>query len=247
MPDPTNGYTSSEIVDRVITYVGNTSLEFKEYVQQTVPLAIFRFCKMHDWSFLRKTNLVLNTANNQAEYELSVANIGYLMAASDVELIRAEEDAVVLKKVDLNQIRRLDPANDDGNTNNTPAYWAAIGDNRIRIWPPSVKAMELKIDGKITPTVPDPESTSEMNDFLSIPHKYQEALIEYVIGIALDRENDDRAAVKKQEAMALIRADILDDMRSLGDSENPRIKSLEEARFDGIGSNIAPGFDPYGD
>jgi len=48
--------------------------------------------------------------------------------------------------------------------------------------------------------------------------------------------------------MALIRADILDDMRNLGDTENPRIKSLMEARFDGIdGNNDVPGFNVWDD
>lgn len=105
--------------------------------------------------------------------------------------------------------------------------------------------MSLKIDGKITPTVPDPDS---MTSALPIPYKYQESLIEYVIALALDRENDDRAPVKKQEAMALIRSDILDDMRNLGEVENPRIKSLFESRFDGIsGNNDVPGFNAWDD
>jgi len=238
MPNPTQGYTSSEIVDRVTNYVGNTSQHFKEYVQQAVPLAIFRFCKMHDWSFLRKSGLTLSTVADQAEYDLSVANIGFLMAATDVETIRAEADGVVLKRIDLNQIRRLDAENNDGSENDTPSHWAVAGDNTIRIWPPSVKVMDLKIDGKITPN-----TTS-----LSIPYKYQESFIEYVVAMALDRENDDRATAKKQEAMALVRSDILDDMRNLGDTENPRIKSMLEARFDGTnGSNIIPGFNSWDD
>jgi hypothetical protein len=66
--------------------------------------------------------------------------------------------------------------------------------------------------------------------------------------MALDRENDDRATAKKQEAMALVRSDILDDMRNLGDTENPRIKSMLEARFDGIGgNNDVPGFNSWDD
>lgn len=251
MPDPTQGYTSAEVVDRVVNYVGNTSAHFKEFVQQAVPLAIFRFCKMHDWSFLKKTGLTLNTVTGQAEYDLTVANLGHLMAATDVEIIRAEADSVVLRRLDLNQLRRYDPGNDDGSSNDTPIYWAPAGDNRIRIWPPTVKTMALKLDGKITPSVPNPESSVDMNEFISslssIPHKYQESLIEYVIALALDRENDDRAVGKKQEAMALIRSDILDDMRNLSEVENPRIKSLNESRFDGLSDNIVPGFDPYGD
>jgi len=238
MPNPSTGFTYTEIKDRVVNFVGNESPEFQTYVEQSIPLAEFRFCKMHDWSFLRKTGLTLSTVADQAEYDLSVANIGFLMAATDVETIRAEADGVVLKRIDLNQIRRLDAENNDGSENDTPSHWAVAGDNTIRIWPPSVKVMDLKIDGKITPN-----TTS-----LSIPYKYQESFIEYVVAMALDRENDDRATAKKQEAMALVRSDILDDMRNLGDTENPRIKSMLEARFDGTnGSNIIPGFNSWDD
>lgn len=222
MPNNISGFTYTEIKERVINYIGNTSEKFSTYVDQSIPMAEFRFCKMHDWSFLRKSGLTLSTVADQAEYDLSVINIGFLMAATDVETIRAEADGVVLKRVDLNQIRRLDAKNDDGSENDTPSYWAVAGDNTIRIWPPSVKVMDLKIDGKITPTF----------DTTIIPYKYQESFIEYVIALALDRENDDRAAGKKQEAMALIRTDILDDMRNLGETENPRIKSMLEIKFD---------------
>ena len=218
----TAGYTGNDVVSRVVNYIGNNSSSFETYVRQAVPLAVFRFCKMHDWSFLRKSGLTLSTVADQAEYDLSVANIGFLMAATDVETIRAEADGVVLKRIDLNQIRRLDAENNDGSENDTPSHWAVAGDNTIRIWPPSVKVMDLKIDGKITPTF----------DTTIIPYKYQESFIEYVIALALDRENDDRAAGKKQEAMALIRTDILDDMRNLGETENPRIKSMLEIKFD---------------
>lgn len=233
MPNSTTGFTYTEIKDRVINFVGNNSDEFATYVEESIPLAEFRFCKMHDWNFLRKTGLTLNTVTGQAEYDLTVANIGFLMAANDVETIRAEDDAVVMKKMDLNQIRRLDAENTDGSSIDTPSFWAVVADNKIRIWPPTVKVMALKIDGKITPNTTT----------LSIPYKYQESFIEYVIAMALDRENDDRATAKKQEAMALVRSDILDDMRNLGDTENPRIKSMLEARFDGIGgNNDIPGF-----
>lgn len=228
MPNTSTGFTYSEIKDRVVNFVGNSSQEFQEYVEQSIPLAEFRFCKMHDWSFLRKTGLTLATSTGQAEYDLSVANIGFLMAATDVETIRAESSNVVLKKLDLNQLRRIDADNDDGSAIDTPTYWSVVGDNTIRIWPPTVKELDLKIDGKITPST----------ESLSIPYKYQESFIEYVIAMALDRENDDRAPAKKQEAMTLVRQDILDDMRNLGDIENPRIKSLMEARFDGSVASI---------
>lgn len=241
MPNVTQGFLYSEIVTRVKTYIGNESAGFQTYVEQTLPLAEFRFCKMHDWGFLRKTGLVLTTQLSTAEYTLEPATIGYHMAATDVETIRAEVDGVVLKRMDLNQIRRFDVENDDGSAQDTPMFWAPASDNKIRLWPPSTKAMTLQIDGKITPVPPSVLSA----EYPTIPYKFQESFIEYVIAMALDRENDDRAQAKKQEALALIREDIKADLANLSDVENPRIKSLLEARFDGLSDSLdVPGFGP---
>ena len=240
MPNTTSGFSYAEIVSRVQNYIGNDSLGFQTYVEQTLALAEYRFCKMHDWGFLRRTGLTLTTSLATAEYTLSSATIDYYMAATDVETIRAEVDGVVLKRVDLNQIRRFDTANDDGSAEDTPMYWAPIEDNKIRLWPPSTKVIALKIDGKITPA-----PTNNFANYPVIPYKYQESFIEYVISMALDRENDERAPMKKQEALALIKQDIQADLANLSDVENPRIKSLLEARFDGMSDSLdVPGFEP---
>lgn len=232
MPNSTSGFTGNEIASRVQSFVGNYSSSFLTYVQQTLPLAEFRFCKMHDWKFLKRTGLSLAITNGTAEYDLSVATIGFYMAASDVESIYDETNGIYLKKVDLNQIRRLDPQTDDGSSTDNPVLWAEVRDNRIRIWPPSIETGTLKIDGKVTPVALD-----NLANFPTIPYRYQESFIDYVIAMALERENDERAPGKKAEAMQLIRADIQDDMYNSGGNDEPRIKSMFEKRQDGIGAN----------
>ena len=235
------GLTYAEIVSHVAKYVGNQSADFLEYVRQTVLLAEQRYMKMHDWSFLRKTDLSLSVTSGTAEYNLtfSVSGKNYTMAANEVETIRAEADNVVLKRVMLDEIRRLDPDNNDGSANDTPSYWAVAGQNRIRIWPPTTKNITLKIDGKVSPEQPDYNSFG--NEYPAIPVKFQEGFIEYVKAMALDRENDQRALQKKQEAMTLILQDIQSDLEI-----DDRIRSLEEFRYDGIGSLLdIPGFRPW--
>jgi hypothetical protein len=233
MPNDTSGFTGNEIVSRVVKYVGNTTTEFQTYIQNTLPLAEFRFCKAHDWEFLHKTNLSLAVTNGTREYELSVANIGYYMSAENVESIYHEDKGVYLKRKNLQEIRRFDPQNDDGSATDTPTMWAPSGDNKILLWPPTFETSTLKIDGKVSPG-----ALSTLTNFPTIPYRYQESFIEYVVAMALDRENDDRASSKKQEALALIREDIKDDLRQLSNVENPRIQSMREARFDGSGANL---------
>jgi hypothetical protein len=187
---------------------------------------------MHDWRFLHKTGLSLAVTNGTSEYSLTTGTVGFYMAASDVENIYDPASGIYLKKVDLNQLRRMDPQDDDGSSSDTPTMWAEIGDNRIRLWPPNVATGTLKIDGKITPSAFD-----NLASFPTIPYRYQESFIEYVIAMILDRENDNRAPAKKQEAMALIQADIRDDMANTGGNDEPRIRSMFEKANDGVGGN----------
>jgi len=215
------GFTYQQIKDHVIAYIGNTSAEFESYLDSLLVMAEQRYFKMHDWSFTYKTNLPLLTNYSTNEYELKPETIGYFMAATNVESIRCEDDNVYLIKLDLQQLRRIDANSNDGSANVPPLYWAIAGDNRIAFWPTKIKSTLLKIDGKITPAL-------DLSGSPAIPMRYQEAFIEYVKALALDRENDDRAQGKKIEALNLIRQDIQDDMRSLGDAENPRIKSITE-------------------
>lgn len=239
MPNITSGFLYSEIVSRVVNYIGNESSSFRTYVEQTIPLAEFRFCKLHDWSFLYKTGLPLNVTTGQAEYDLTVGTLGFFMAANDIEIVRAEADNLVLKKVDITEIRRLDADNNDGASTDTPNSWAIVGDNRIRIWPPTFKTSQLKIDGKITPVAADVGSYN--TSYPVIPYRFQEGFIEYIIAIALDRENDQRALQKKQEAMSIILQDIQSDLQL-----DTRIRSQEEFRYDGIGELLdIPGFRPW--
>lgn len=216
-----NGFTYANIKNHIIRYIGNNSTEFADYVDDLILMAEHRYLKMHDWSFTYKTGLTLTVTSTQNEYELRSNTIGHFMAANDVESIRSQVDNVYLLKTDLAQLRRLDAGMQYGSSLMPPIYWAIAGDNRIHFWPSIMKPGQLKIDGKITPSL-------DLSGSPTIPMRYQESFIEYIKALALDRENDDRAPVKKAEALALVRQDIQDDMRGLGDSENPRIKSLTE-------------------
>lgn len=232
MPSSTLGFTGTEIVNKVISYVGNTKSDFQSYVEQLLPLAEFRFCKMHDWRFLNKQNLPLTVVNGTSEYTLNTGTIGYYMAADDVETIWDNTNGRVLKKVTLKDLRRFDPKKDDGSATDQPTHWAPVEDNKVEIYPPQFAGQTLRVDGKITPS-----ALTTLSNYPTIPYKYQESFIEYVIAMALDRENDDRASTKKAEAVELIKLDIKNDVSSKGDIDSPRLRSEREAAVDGVGGS----------
>lgn len=230
MPSNTSGFSGNEILARIVSFVGNNTTTFSTYVAQTLPLAEFRFCKIHPWRFLYKSALPLTVASGTNEYDLSIATLGYYMTAEDVETIYDETNGVVLKKTTVKDLRRLDPKVNDGSANDRITHWAPLSDNRIMVYPKVFGVTTLKLDGKITPG-----ALTTLSNYPTIPYRYQESFIEYVTALALAKENDDRADSMKLGAIQMFIEDIKDDVRSQGDVHEPRIRSLREASFDGIG------------
>lgn len=233
MPNAVSGFTAAEIVSYIQNFTGNTSADFGTFLEQTIPLAEFRYCKAHDWRFLYKVNLPLSVASGTDEYTLNSSSIGYYMQADDVKNIYNATEGIYLKKTSLETIRRADPDSDDGSTSEFIAAWAPIGDNKIILYPKVFADTDLRIDGKILPT-----ALFTTSNYPTIPIHYQDSFIAYVLFLALDRENDDRAGAKRQEAMELITRDIQADLAGQGSAaDEPRIKSAMEALFDGAANN----------
>lgn len=224
MPSDVLGFSGNEIVTYVTGWIGNTSSDFQTFVQQTLPLAEYRFCKLHDWSFLRKTNLSLTVVSGTNEYALSTATIGYYMSAEDVETVFSIANNIYLTKRTLNELRRIDPNVNDGNVSTAALVWAPSADNKIVIYPPLFSDVTLKIDGKIRPG-----ALSTLSNYPTIPYHYQDSFIQYILSLALQRENDSRASMMKAESLSLIKQDIQDDMRKLGGSPDDRIKHANES------------------
>ena len=235
--DTQYGFSAKQVIDHVENYVGNCSDEFTTYVTNLLNMAQFRYASMHDWAFLFKSGIDLNIVNGTTQYELNVASVGYNISADDVKSIYLPDPGKILRKTEVQLFRRIDPEVDDGGANDDPSHWAPVGDQRIEIYPPQFKNATLKIDAKILPT-PVTDFTSEDPSAdpaarLAIPYKYQESFIELVLAMVLDRENDDRATSKFQEARLKIREDIADDMSRLADTVDARLRHYREAGQEG--------------
>jgi hypothetical protein len=249
LPSTTLGFSGSEIVALVQTYTGNASSDFQSYVSSILPLAEFRFCKLHDWNFLYKKDLRLTVATGTMDYQLSPTTLtdalgsGYTMAADDVKSIFSIANQIYLRKTSLDEIRRMDPGESDGNDGAKINYWCESGDNQITIYPPIFADTELRIDGKVTPT-----ALLTLSNYPTIPFKYQESFIKYVIAMSLERENDDRSQQAMANALQAAKMDIQNDLASLGSTDEPRMRDLREQRLDGFSATIDPlnmRYNPY--
>jgi hypothetical protein len=235
MPSSISGFTGTEIVALVQTYTGNQSSDFQSYVTSILPLAEFRFCKLHDWNFLYKKDLRLTVATGTMDYTLNTTNLtdalgtGYTMASDDVKSIFSVANKIYLKKTSLDEIRRMDPGETDGTTGQKLMFWCESGDNQITVYPSIFADTALRVDGKITPT-----ALLTLANYPTIPFKYQESFIKYVIAMSLERENDDRAQQAMANALASAKMDIQNDLASLGSTDEPRLRSLNEQKLDGV-------------
>jgi hypothetical protein len=224
MPSSTSGFSGSEIVSYAQNFIGNESASFQSFLEQTLALAEFRFCKLHDWSFLNKQNLSLTVASGTDNYSLTVATLGYYMKSTDIKRIYSVANNRYLKKVTLDELRLIDTDQNDGTSASELQYWAPCGDNEIIVWPKTFEDTTLKVDGKVTPT-----ALLTMANYPTVPYAYQDSFMAYYLGLCLERENDDRAERKMASAMALIQQDIANDSGHLANSGQPRFRSLFEA------------------
>jgi len=234
--DSVLGFTGDELIQLLKDFIGNQSPAFVRFMTAALPLAERRFCKAHDWSFLNKNGLTLTTVPGQpgtTTYTLNVASIGYVMKSTNVRTIYDPAKNLVLKKLTLDQIRRMDPDSNDGGTTSGLTHWAPGDDNSIVVYPPKFDTTALKIDGKITAS-----NTTTTANYPVIPFDYQESFIEYLKWIALSRENDERADKQLLVSTALIKQDIADDLSMLGDTDQARVKSLNEQQTDGVSADL---------
>lgn len=236
MPTAASGFTGSEIVSRVVAFVGDSSSDFRTYLQNMLPMAEFRYCAAHPWSFLRKTDIALAVTSGTNVYTLNAANLGtgINFDPKDVEMIYSKSKQIVLKKVPLIDLRRLDPADDDGTSSDTPTMWAQIDHEKIEIWPPTFETGTLYIQGQISPA----GNLAALGNYPVIPFNRQDGFIEYCIALALDYADDVRADMMRQKAMLTIQQDIEAEVEPLGDTDEPRVRSLYEVRLDGVGANL---------
>lgn len=245
MIDADLGFDGTEFVNRAVAFVGNTSDSFREFSFKSLPFAIQRYARFHDWSFLFKYNLTLNVTQGTSEYDLNVANLGFKMDTDSVQTIYNPTNNCVVRKLDLtgyrsnsyyfNDIAGAEPVT-------APTVWAEVGANRIVLGPQLFETQELKVDGTI---IPSAFATAAANYNIStapdafdgvypeIPFEYQETFFEYFLALCLDRENDDRAVSKKQLVAELINADIQHDLRRAGDQTGVRFKTIDELFYNG--------------
>lgn len=234
MPNAITGFSGNEIVTYVQNWIGNQSNDFQTFLQQTLPLAEYRFCKMFDWSFLTKENLPLTVVSGTTDYQLTTSTIGFNMAGADVDRIFSKANGIPFRKMELSQLRRLDPSESSGTSTSFLTTWAPTGDTSIMVYPQVFADTIVYVEGKITPT---PLLT--LTNYPTIPYRYQESFINYLITLALMRENDDRFQMQKAETDQMIRLDIQADMGDGDEVLTPRIKALQEQGFDGISANLA--------
>lgn len=237
MPSATQGFSGQEILNRVINFVGNNTQPFQQYVKDSIPLAEFKFCNTYQWRFLYRPNLKITLqGDGREEYTLNstnlldISSVGYNMLAEDVESMTDEHNGRVVRKVTVKDIRRLDPLRISGSTQDQVTHFAPTQDMNFLVYPTNFPSVVMTIDGYISP-----EPLLDMSDYPTIPYRYQHTFIEYVIALALDRENDDRAPQKKADCVQMFLDDIRKDKETVGDIDSTRIRHWGEANVDGVG------------
>ena len=137
-----NGFSGTEIVQRVIDYVGDTSSTFENYMLDSLNLAQFKFCKAHDWDFLQRSDLLLACDGTGGPNNFDLASItdpvsgnAVTIPTSSISMIHTVYPGVVLRKISIQDLRRFDPQETNGTIVDTPTMWCPVSEKRFKIWP----------------------------------------------------------------------------------------------------------------
>lgn len=103
-----------------------------------------------------------------------------------------------------------------------PLYWYDYG-NQITFWPKPAQDLE---NGIVVFYVKEPDQVTSVNDLISIPDKYYNSLVKYVLAQAYEMDEDWQAARTKSEQFREDLAEFAEQDVSLSSQSYPTITFL---------------------
>lgn len=213
--------TRGNIIDRVVRILGDTSTDFRTYLETCVDQMLFALWDRHDWNFKHKTG-TFNTVSGTESYNLASTSTD-IRSSQDVEVLYDTTNGRFLSKVDLHDIRKRFPKED---TSGQPIVYAPWGATTIFLSDEPNGIFTMKYLYISVPTLP----TSDSHDLFTqcgLPAHTQYLFEKMVLAEGMLDYDDDRRNAMLQEINSLWLPNAIQaDMRHL--ESNARFKFWEE-------------------
>ncbi len=118
--------TRGQLITRVQTPIGDTSTKFSTYLQGSFDKILDYFWDFHDWNFRHKSSSFATVGGTES-YDLSISTPD-LRSSEDIETMYDTTQGRFLQKVDLRDIRKRFPKEDQ---NSTPTIYAPWGTTTV--------------------------------------------------------------------------------------------------------------------
>lgn len=213
--------TRGNVIDRVVGILGDTSPEFRTFLETSFNNVLFSLWGLHDWDFKHK-NSTFTTVIGTADYDLSVGTTD-LRSVNDIEVMYDKTQGRPLIRCDLRDIRKSYPKEDQVGQ---PANFAAWNVKTVTLSPTPnvVSVMNFLYTSK--PVLPTADADDLETD-VGLPD-YVQYLAEKMLlaeGMLWYDDNRREAMLTEIERIWLPKA-IQEDMRHLESSA--RFKFWEE-------------------
>ena len=113
--------TRGSIIDRVAAVLGDNSTDFRTYMETSFNHMLYALYDMHDWEWKHKDG-TFNTVSGTEEYNLLTSS-PVIRSAQDVEIIYDKTNGRVLNKLDMNNLRKRYPKEDESGQPTSFAVW----------------------------------------------------------------------------------------------------------------------------
>lgn len=209
MPN-SNGYTLEEIVDIISKRIGNYSSDFISYLTEQVKLDHNEVNSLFDWRHLHENGQISYSKDTQ--YAFLPSN------CRSIEAIYDNTGGSKLKRIELRDIRRINPTN---SKKGTPTHYAQWSDTKIFLYPTPAENGSLSIDYLRVP------NALEAGGYPDMPARLQNLLIHKAYVSALQREVDDRYSIELQVFNQMLANAIRSENIDLEDSSRIRWQDEE--------------------
>lgn len=213
--------TRGNIIDRVVRILGDTSTEFRTFLETSCNNMLFALWDRHDWTFKHKSG-TFNTVAGTESYNLATSSTD-IRSAEDVEVLYDTTNGRFLTKIDLRDIRKRFPKED---TSGQPVVYAPWGATTIFLSDEPNDIFTMKYLYISVPTLP----TSDSHDLFTqcgLPAHTQYLFEKMVLAEGMLDYDDDRRNAMLQEINSIWLPNAIQaDMRHLESSA--RFKFWEE-------------------
>lgn len=178
--------TRGNLIDRCAAILGDTSTDFRTYLETSFNHVLFMFFDIHDWNFKHKSGTFSTVAGTES-YNLATSSAD-IRSSQDVEVLYDTTNGRFIDKVDLRDIRKRWPKED---TSGKPKLYAPWGSKTIVLSdePDAIYVMKYLYLAKATASTSD---SDDLESTLGIPDYVQYVVEKMLLSEGMLKYDDNR-------------------------------------------------------